>query len=216
MTAARSPTSSATFSNSASFSSRSSVGDSPVVPHTTSPSEPWSTRCAARRRAPLRLTELSRSKGVTMAVTTSPNLAAAIDLPPPGALVAAKLPLHGRLEADPPGPGRVELVVDGHRVGRFALRPGNPQPERDRRHLPLRQRCEPVDDAVRGHRGGPRRDRQHGGAPPSPRRRDERRGQALCGGGAHEGERYRPPPDVPRAPVRDLEPRGVPGAGGWG
>ena len=58
-TVARSPTASTAAANRSSFSSSESVGDSPVVPETTRPSEPWSTRCAASSRNASRSTDPS-------------------------------------------------------------------------------------------------------------------------------------------------------------
>src|SRR5205823_6962471 len=56
-----------------SFSSSQSVGLSPVVPATTTPSEPWSTRWVASSRNLSTLTEPSASNGVRIAVRTSPS-----------------------------------------------------------------------------------------------------------------------------------------------
>ena len=53
------------------------VGDSPVVPLTTRPSLPWSTRWVARRCAASRSSAPSSSNGVTIAVSTRPNASAA-------------------------------------------------------------------------------------------------------------------------------------------
>ena len=69
-----------TAPNSSSFSLWVSVGDSPVEPATTRVSEPWSKRYSASVRAPSRSSEWSSRNGVTMAVTTAPNLPAM--LPP--------------------------------------------------------------------------------------------------------------------------------------
>ena len=67
----------ATVSTAASYSAiRSpsvSVGDSPVVPVTTRPSEPFSSRCSHRERNAPRSTEPSSRNGVTIAVSTSPS-----------------------------------------------------------------------------------------------------------------------------------------------
>ena len=59
-----------TAASRASFSSSESVGDSPVVPATTTPWEPFSTRWRASRRAASRSTSPSASNGVTIAVIT--------------------------------------------------------------------------------------------------------------------------------------------------
>src|SRR5438128_2651520 len=55
------------------FSSNVRVGTSPVVPVTTRPSLPVSTRCWASRATPSRSTERSSRNGVTMAVRIRPN-----------------------------------------------------------------------------------------------------------------------------------------------
>ena len=68
----RAPTSSSTASNSASFSSSVSVGPSPVVPASTSPSEPCSTRWRARAREASRSSEPSAANGVAIAVQMRP------------------------------------------------------------------------------------------------------------------------------------------------
>src|SRR5215207_4707828 len=70
MMVAPSPTSSRTASSSLSFSSSDRVGASPVVPATTSPCEPFSTRWRASRRAAPRSSAPSASNGVTIAVIT--------------------------------------------------------------------------------------------------------------------------------------------------
>ena len=49
------------------------VGDSPVVPDRTRPSQPWATRCAARRWAPSRSSAPSAVKGGTMAHRARPK-----------------------------------------------------------------------------------------------------------------------------------------------
>lgn len=46
------------------------VGDSPVVPASTTPSEPLSTRCVASLRAPSTFSEPSVANGVSIAVMT--------------------------------------------------------------------------------------------------------------------------------------------------
>ncbi len=73
-TVARSPTASTAAAKSSSFSASESVGDSPVVPETTSPSEPWSTRYAASSRNFSTFTDPSGWNGVTIAVRTSPSI----------------------------------------------------------------------------------------------------------------------------------------------
>src|SRR4051794_9209699 len=72
-TCARSPTASATTRTSASFSASVVVGDSPVVPFTTRPSLPASTRWVARVAAPSRSSDPSLANGVTIAVSMRPN-----------------------------------------------------------------------------------------------------------------------------------------------
>src|SRR5918995_4842676 len=72
-TEARSPTVSTAAAKSCRRSSSLKVGDSPVVPATTSPSEPLSTRCAQRRLKASRLTVPSPLNGVTIAVRTWPS-----------------------------------------------------------------------------------------------------------------------------------------------
>ena len=52
---------------------RASSDASPVVPLSTSPSWPWSTRCLASCTAPARSTAPSAVIGVTIAVSTDPN-----------------------------------------------------------------------------------------------------------------------------------------------
>ncbi len=81
ITVARSPTSSVTALSSSSFSVSDSVGDSPVVPATTSPCEPWPTRRRASERAESRLTAPSVSKGVTIAVITPEIVPIAVIIP---------------------------------------------------------------------------------------------------------------------------------------
>jgi hypothetical protein len=73
MTVARSPTAPTATRKSSSRSSSESVGDSPVVPATTSPSEPWSTRWFASVAKRWKSTEPSSRNGVTIAVRTSPS-----------------------------------------------------------------------------------------------------------------------------------------------
>jgi hypothetical protein len=67
------PASSITTSSSASFSASLRVGDSPVVPATTTPSEPWSNRWRATARATSRSTLPSGRNGVTIAVMILPS-----------------------------------------------------------------------------------------------------------------------------------------------
>src|ERR1700687_5032332 len=75
MTRARSPPASNTARSSASFSSSVVVGDSPVVPDTTRPSQPASTRWVASRAAAPQSSEPSGPNGVTIAVSTVPRRA---------------------------------------------------------------------------------------------------------------------------------------------
>ena len=70
---ARSPTASLTARRMPPSSATLVVGDSPVVPETTTPSWPWSTRCAAIRAVPSRSTEPSSWKAVAIAVSTRPK-----------------------------------------------------------------------------------------------------------------------------------------------
>src|SRR6185503_10064977 len=72
---ARSPTASSTARSSAIFSSSVVVGDSPVVPNSTRPSQPESTRWVARRAAESVSSDPSGLNGVTIAVSTVPNRA---------------------------------------------------------------------------------------------------------------------------------------------
>src|SRR5690348_14384998 len=74
ITVARSPTASTAARKSSSFSSSLSVGDSPVVPQTTSPSDPLSTRNVASSRKRSRSTTPSARNGVTTAVMTEPSM----------------------------------------------------------------------------------------------------------------------------------------------
>ena len=67
------PTASLTSRNSRSSSGRTSVGDSPVVPTTTSPSLPEATRARASFLACSKSTSPLSLKGVTMAVITRPS-----------------------------------------------------------------------------------------------------------------------------------------------
>src|SRR6476619_31376 len=88
-TFARPPTASLTAARIWPSSATEVVGDSPVVPDTTTPSWPCSTRWAAIRAVPSRSTEPSAWKAVAMAVSTRPNGAAGRDvmsyrLSPPG------------------------------------------------------------------------------------------------------------------------------------
>ena len=75
MMRARSPTASSTARSSAIFSSSVVVGDSPVVPDSTRPSQPASTRWVASRAAVAVSSEPSGLNGVTIAVSTVPNRA---------------------------------------------------------------------------------------------------------------------------------------------
>ena len=70
MTVASEPISSRTASRSSIVSSSESVGPSPVVPATTTPCEPFSTRYEASLRAPSMSSERSSANGVTIAVRT--------------------------------------------------------------------------------------------------------------------------------------------------
>src|SRR5437016_1054476 len=74
MTLARSPTALRAAENRRIFSLSLSVGASPVVPHTTTPSEPLSTRYVARSRNRSTSTEPSALNGVTIAVITEPSI----------------------------------------------------------------------------------------------------------------------------------------------
>src|SRR5215467_209755 len=73
MTLPRFPTASTTARQRATFSSSESVGLSPVVPVTTSPSDPLSRSQAAIFWAAPSSTRPSEPNGVTMAVTSPPN-----------------------------------------------------------------------------------------------------------------------------------------------
>src|SRR5689334_6819334 len=73
MTVAEAPTSVTTASNRSSFSRSVTVGPSPVVPHTTMPSDPVSTRWWASRRAESRFRDPSAANGVTIAVSRDPR-----------------------------------------------------------------------------------------------------------------------------------------------
>ena len=75
MMRARSPTASSTARSSAIFSSSVVVGDSPVVPESTRPSQPESTRWVASRAAASVSSEPSGLNGVAIAVSTVPNWA---------------------------------------------------------------------------------------------------------------------------------------------
>src|SRR3954451_20634674 len=75
MILARSPTASSTALSSAIFSSSVVVGDSPVVPDSTRPSQPASTRWVARRAAVAVSSEPSGLNGVAIAVSTVPRRA---------------------------------------------------------------------------------------------------------------------------------------------
>src|SRR5947209_2762194 len=74
MTLARSPTASRAAAKRRSFSLSLSVGDSPVVPQTTIPSEPLSTRYVASCRKLSTSTEPFALNGVTIAVRTEPSV----------------------------------------------------------------------------------------------------------------------------------------------
>src|SRR5436189_669639 len=74
ITVARPPTSSTATRKRSSFSASLSVGDSPVVPQTTSPSEPFSTRNVASSRNRSKSTAPSTRNGVTIAVITEPSM----------------------------------------------------------------------------------------------------------------------------------------------
>src|SRR5665647_800794 len=73
-TGTRPPTASTTVRNIAAFSSSVSVGESPVVPATTSPSEPLPMRYSASSASLPWSTVRSASKGVTIAVRIVPRL----------------------------------------------------------------------------------------------------------------------------------------------
>ena len=73
---ARSPTASTTVRSSRLFSASVVVGDSPVVPEITKPSQPESTRWVASRAAVSVSSEPSALNGVTIAVRNVPNRAA--------------------------------------------------------------------------------------------------------------------------------------------
>src|SRR5579862_8781177 len=73
MTVARSPTDSSAARNRSRRSRSVSVGLSPVVPATTIPSEPLSTRCTASRWNASKSTAPSVPNGVTIAVRTLPS-----------------------------------------------------------------------------------------------------------------------------------------------
>src|SRR6476469_10127344 len=75
MTLARSPTASSTARNRAIFSASVVVGDSPVVPDSTKPSQPESTGWVESRAAASVSSDPSGLNGVTMAVSTVPNRA---------------------------------------------------------------------------------------------------------------------------------------------
>ena len=77
MILALSPTASSTAPSSAIFSSSVVVGDSPVVPESTRPSQPASMRWVASRAAVAVSSEPSGLNGVTIAVSTVPNRAVA-------------------------------------------------------------------------------------------------------------------------------------------
>lgn len=77
MIRARSPTASITARNSWLFSSSVVVGDSPVVPEITRPSQPPSTSRVASRAAVSVSSEPSGLNGVAIAVRTVPNRALA-------------------------------------------------------------------------------------------------------------------------------------------
>ena len=108
-TVARSPTASLTARRMSPSSATLVVGDSPVVPETTTPSWPWSTRCAAIRAVPSRSTEPSSWNAVAIAVSTRPKGAAVVmgsgyprgaPLPPLAPRGSAR-----RRHGDTPGPG---------------------------------------------------------------------------------------------------------------
>ena len=72
-TMARSPTASMTARRMSPSSATVVVGLSPVVPLTTTPSWPWSTRWAAMRAVPSRSTEPSSWNAVAIAVSIRPK-----------------------------------------------------------------------------------------------------------------------------------------------
>ena len=90
---ARSPTASSTARTSCAFSASLVVGDSPVVPLTTRPSLPASTRWVASRCAPSRSSAPSAVNGVTMAVRTRPKGVCGVEV---GAMGNTLLVAHGR------------------------------------------------------------------------------------------------------------------------
>ena len=84
----RSPTASMTARRISPSSATEVVGASPVVPLTTMPSLPWSTRWVATRATPSRSTPPSAVNGVTIAVSTRPKGAA-------GRLMLSRLSMVG-------------------------------------------------------------------------------------------------------------------------
>src|SRR5581483_4579648 len=121
---ARSPTASSTARSRASFSSSVVVGDSPVVPDNTRPSQPASTRWVASRAAASRSSEPSGLNGVTIAVRTVPSRA----------------------------PTSVPLVLTGVKITRPALRLGRER--RGRHLAAVRQRGDlEVGEQCRGEIG---------------------------------------------------------------
>src|SRR6478752_2253 len=122
----RSPTAPMTARSSSSFSSAEVVGDSPVVPETTRPSCPESTRCVATRWAASRSIEPSGRMGVTIAERTRPRAGASAmrprlapgpsrsaprprrraSLPVTGTHEARHYSLGGPSSASPPPPSR--------------------------------------------------------------------------------------------------------------
>ena len=88
----------------ASFSASVVVGDSPVVPLTTSPSLPRSTRSAASAAAASTSSAPSRVNGVTIAVSTRPNGCRGVEV----AAMASRLPVDPGCRPQPrraPVPG---------------------------------------------------------------------------------------------------------------
>src|SRR5687768_12626138 len=78
MTVPRSPTASLTACRIRPSSATVVVGDSPVVPLTTTPSWPWSSRWAAMAAVPSRSTSPSSVNAVAIAVNRRPNGAAEV------------------------------------------------------------------------------------------------------------------------------------------
>src|SRR5207342_3398631 len=113
-TVARSPTASLTARRRSPVSRTLVVGLSPVVPLTTTPSWPWSTRYAAMAAVPSRSTAPSSVNAVAMAVSIRPKGASVVM----GSGYPCGRPAGRRGEPTPQDLGSASRSYVGHDLGR--------------------------------------------------------------------------------------------------